>query len=190
VMRHMCQRVATVRAADVELLKIKVPTVGESIPAMRMPDAQQLIFERYGEDCRSEPDLAPQHEVWLCEYAAKELGSEFLFITHYPTVKRPFYTMPDDQDPALTKGFDLLFRGCEIVTGGQRIHRYPQLLDNARKWGIDPEAISGYLQAFKYGMPPHGGFAIGLERLVMQLAGLTNLRETTLFPRDLTRLSP
>ncbi|MBM4430303.1 MAG: aspartate--tRNA(Asn) ligase [Chloroflexi bacterium] len=190
VMRHMCERVARARAQEVELLKMKVPTVGETIPSLRMPDAQQLIFERYGEDCRGEPDLAPQHEVWLCQYAEQELGSEFLFITHYPTSKRPFYTMPDDQDPALTKGFDLLFRGCEIVTGGQRIHHYAQLVDNARKWGIDPEAIEGYLQAFKYGMPPHGGFAIGLERLLMQLAGLSNLRETTLFPRDLTRLSP
>jgi nondiscriminating aspartyl-tRNA synthetase len=190
VLRHVFDRVAKSRAPEVELLKMKVPSIGPSIPALRMPDAQQLIFTRFGEDCRGEPDLAPQHEVWLCQYAEQELGSELLFITHYPTSKRPFYTMPDDQDPALTKGFDLLFRGCEIVTGGQRIHRYPQLVDNARKWGIDPQDIAGYLQAFKYGMPPHGGFAIGLERLLMQLAGLTNLRETTLFPRDLDRLSP
>jgi nondiscriminating aspartyl-tRNA synthetase len=171
-------------------LDIKVPGVPESIPSLRLPDAQQLIFERYGEDCRGEPDLAPQHEAWLCDYAEKELGSEFLFITHYPTSKRPFYTYPDDEDPSLTKGFDLLFRGCEIVTGGQRIHRHEQLLDNAVTWGIDPEAIDGYLQAFKFGMPPHGGCAIGLERLVMQVAGLHNLREATLFPRDLDRLSP
>ena len=98
--------------------------------------------------------------------------------------------MPDDQDPSLTRGFDLLFRGCEVVTGGQRIHRYEQLLNNARQWGINPEDIAGYLQAFKYGMPPHGGFAIGLERLLMQLAGLGNLREATLFPRDLDRVAP
>ncbi len=190
VMRHMFERVLQQRREDVERLKISMPRVPDTIPSLRLPDAQQLIFERFGEDPRGEPDLAPQHEAWLCQYAENELGSELLFITHYPTSKRPFYTMPDDQDPSLTKGFDLLFRGCEIVTGGQRIHRYQQLLDNAIKWGIDSDAIEGYLQAFKYGMPPHGGCAIGLERLVMQLAGLGNLREATLFPRDLERLSP
>jgi len=188
--RHMIERLKQSRAAEVELLEIKLPSVGDSLPTMRLSEAQQLIFERYGEDCRSEPDLAPQHEAWLCQYAEEQLGSDLLFITHYPTSKRPFYTYPDDEEPELTKGFDLLFRGCEIVTGGQRIHRYAQLHDNAEKWGIDPAAIKGYLMAFKYGMPPHGGCAIGLERLVMQLAGLRNLRESTLFPRDLERLSP
>jgi len=177
-------------APEVALLKLKVPNVGEAIPSLRLPDAQQIIFERFKEDCRGEPDLAPQHEAWLCEYAAKELGSEFLFVTHYPTAKRPFYAMPDELEPALTKSFDLLFRGCEVVTGGQRIHRYEQLLNNAQRWGIQPEQISGYLQAFRYGMPPHGGFGMGLERLLMQLTGLTNLREATLFPRDRDRLAP
>jgi len=190
VLRHIFDRLTKSRSRELKLLEIKVPSIGDSIPSLRLPDAQQLIFERHGEDCRSEPDLSPQHEAWLCQYAEQELGSEFLFVTHYPTSKRPFYTMPDDQDPSLTKGFDLLFRGCEIVTGGQRIHRYEQLRNNAVQWGINPEDIEGYLLAFKYGMPPHGGFAIGLERLVMQLAGLRNLREATLFPRDLDRLAP
>ena len=190
VLCHIFNQLREVCAAELELLKINVPQVGETIPSLRLPDAQQIIFERYGEDCRSEPDLAPQHEHWLCQYAEQELGSELLFITHYPTSKRPFYTMPDDEEPSLTKGFDLLFRGCEIVTGGQRIHRYEQLLNNARQWGINPDDIAGYLQAFKYGMPPHGGFGMGLERLLMQLAGLKNLREATLFPRDLDRLAP
>jgi len=190
VMRHIVHRLKESRARELELLGIRVPSVPDAIPSLRLPDAQQLIFERFGEDCRGEPDLAPQHESWLCQYAEQELGSELLFITHYPTSKRPFYTYPDDQDPSLTKGFDLLLRGCEIVTGGQRIHRYEQLRENAVKWDVNPEDIDGYLQAFRYGMPPHGGCAIGLERLVMQLAGLPNLREATLFPRDLDRLSP
>ena len=190
VLRHMFARVTEQCAKEVALLKLKVPAIGESIPSIRMPDAQRIILERYKEDCRGEPDLAPQHEAWLCEYAAKELGSEFLFVTHYPTAKRPFYALPDEQEPTLTKSFDLLFRGCEVVTGGQRIHRYEQLLENAAKWGIKAEQISGYLQAFKYGMPPHGGFGMGLERLLMQLTGQTNLREVTLFPRDQDRLAP
>ena len=190
VLRYVFDRVRQVRKQEVELLKLRVPEIGPSIPDLRLAEAQQIIFERHGEDCRGAPDLEPHQETWLCQYAEEKLGSEFLFVTHYPTSKRPFYTMPDGQDPSVTKGFDLLFRGCEIVTGGQRIHLYEQLLDSASKWGIHPQDIAGYLQAFKYGMPPHGGFAIGLERLLMQLAGLTNLRETTLFPRDLDRLSP
>jgi len=190
LLRHMLGRLEGLCARELELLKIRVPTIGETIPSLRMPDAQQLIFDRHGEDCRGEPDLAPQHEAWLCKYAEQELGSDFVFVTHYPTAKRPFYAMPDDHEPSLTRSFDLLFRGCEIVTGGQRIHRYEQLLNNARQWGVQPEAIAGYLQAFKYGMPPHGGFGMGLERLLMQLAELGNLREATLFPRDIDRLAP
>jgi nondiscriminating aspartyl-tRNA synthetase len=190
LMRHMLGRLQALCAPELQLLEIRVPNIGETIPSLRLSEAQELIHERHGEDCRGEPDLAPQHEAWLCEYAAQELGSEFLFVTHYPTAKRPFYTMPDEQDPSFTKSFDLLFRGCEVVTGGQRIHRYEQLLKNAHQWGIRPEDINGYLQAFKYGMPPHGGFGMGLERLLMQLAELGNLREATLFPRDIDRVSP
>ena len=190
LLRHMLARLESVCPRELELRKMRLPSIGATIPSVRLLDAQQVIFDQHGEDCRGEPDLAPQHEAWLCQYAKQKLDSEFLFVTHYPTSKRPFYTMPDDQEPSLTKSFDLLFRGCEIVTGGQRIHRYEQLLNNARQWGVRPEDIDGYLQAFKYGMPPHGGFGMGLERLLMQLAELGNLRETTLFPRDMQRLAP
>ncbi len=190
LLRHIFQRVETVCEREVQLLGAKVPKIGDSIPTMTLAEVQQIIFSKHGEDCRGEPDLAPQHEDWICRHASEDLGSEFIFVTHYPTSKRPFYTMPDDRDPSVTKGFDLLFRGCEIVTGGQRIHHYDQLLQNALKAGINPEDIGGYLLAFKYGMPPHGGFGMGLERLLMQLTGLGNLREATLFPRDLDRLSP
>jgi nondiscriminating aspartyl-tRNA synthetase len=190
VLRHVFERLRTSCAREVELLGIKVPSIGDTIPVLRLSEAQDIISTRFGENCRGEPDLAPQHEAWICEYADKELGSELLFITRYPTSKRPFYAMPEADDPALTRSFDLLFRGCEVVTGGQRIHRYEQLRENALKWGIQDVQIEGYLEAFRYGMPPHGGFGMGLERLLMQLTGLGNLREATLFPRDLDRLSP
>ncbi|HEY7908390.1 MAG TPA: aspartate--tRNA(Asn) ligase [Thermomicrobiales bacterium] len=176
-------------AADLATLGVVVPVVGE-IPSIHFRDALQLIYERYGEDARHEPDLAPQHERWLCEWALAEHGSPFLFVTHYPTVKRPFYTMPDPAEPAYTHGLDLLFRGLEVTTGGQRIHRPEQLLASMARFGVPPEPFGGYLEAFRAGMPPHGGFAIGLERLVMQLIGARNIRETTLFPRDLHRLTP
>ncbi len=176
-------------AADLYMLGADWPVVGE-IPSIHFRDAMQLIYERYGEDARGEPDLAPQHERWLCERSVEEFGSPFLFVTHYPTRKRPWYTMPDPAEPEYTHGFDLLFRGLEIVTGGQRIHRPEQLLANMARFGVAPEPVAGYLEAFRYGMPPHGGFAIGLERLVMQLLGARNVRETTLFPRDIHRLAP
>ncbi len=181
--------VAVSCAAEIALLGADWPEVGE-IPAIHFRDALQLLYERHGEDARHEPDLAPQHERWLCEWAAAERGSPFLFVTHYPTRKRPFYTMPDPAEPEYTHGFDLLFRGLEITTGGQRIHDAAQLRASMARFGVAPESLAGYLQAFDAGMPPHGGFAIGLERLVMQLLGARNVRETTLFPRDIHRLTP
>jgi nondiscriminating aspartyl-tRNA synthetase len=180
---------AETHAADLATLGVVMPVVGE-IPSIHFRDALQLIYERHGEDARHEPDLAPQHERWLCEWAMAECGSPFLFVTHYPTAKRPFYTMPDPTEPAYTHGFDLLFRGLEVTTGGQRIHQPEQLLASMARFGVSPEPFGGYLEAFRSGMPPHGGFAIGLERLVMQLIGARNVRETTLFPRDIHRLTP
>ena len=139
---------------------------------------------------RGEPDLSPQDERWLGEWARQEHGSDFLFVTGYPMSKRPFYTHPDPERPAYSNSFDLLFRGIELVTGGQRLHRYDDYLAALARVGQSPEPFSEYLEAFRYGMPPHGGFAIGMERLLMQLTGAPNLRLTTLFPRDLTRLTP
>lgn len=177
------------RAANLALLGVDVPTIGE-IPSIAFHEAQQLIHERHGEDARGEPDLAPQHERWLSAWAKEEYGSDFLFVTGYPTAKRPFYTMPDPADATFTNSFDLLFRGLEVTTGGQRIHSYPQLLASMARFGVPHAPFAGYLEAFRYGMPPHGGFAIGLERLVGQLLGVRNVRETTLFPRDIHRLTP
>lgn len=176
---------------ELEILGIKMPLAPATFPHIYYPDAQQLLFERYGEDCRSEMDLSPQHERWLGEWAHEEHGSDFLFVTGYPTAKRPFYTHPDPENPAYSRGFDLLFRGVELVTGSQRLHLYADYISALESRGIsDISPFEGYLQAFKYGMPPHGGFAIGLERLVVQLIGAQNIREATLFPRDVDRLAP
>jgi nondiscriminating aspartyl-tRNA synthetase len=175
---------------ELDLLGAQVPDVGQHIPAVKFREAQQIILERFGEDCHAEPDLAPQHERWLCQWAQEAYGSELLFVTHYPRAKRPFYTMPDPNDPEHTHSFDLLFRGTEIVTGGQRVHLYRQLLSHMEQWKLDPAGFSGYLEAFRYGMPPHGGFGMGAERVLQMIVGASNLRETTLFPRDTKRLSP
>jgi nondiscriminating aspartyl-tRNA synthetase len=187
---HIVSRLNARYPDELALAGITLPAVPERFPHIHFPAAQQLILERYGEDCRGEPDLAPQHERWLGEWAQATHGSDFLFVTGYPMVKRPFYTHPDPADPTSSNSFDLLFRGTELVTGGQRLHRYADYLAALTRASLPTEPFAAYLEAFKYGMPPHGGFAIGLERFLMQLAGLANIREATLFPRDLHRLAP
>ncbi len=178
-------------APEIALLEVNLPVAPPQFPAIYFPEAQELILKRWGEDCRGEPDLAPQHERWLGEWAKAEHGSDFLFVIGYPMEKRPFYTHPNPADPRFSNSFDLLFRGTELVTGGQRLHLYQDYLDAAERKGYkDLTAFETYLETFKFGMPPHGGFAIGLERFIMQLLGLDNIRLATLFPRDLTRLAP
>jgi nondiscriminating aspartyl-tRNA synthetase len=177
--------------ADLARLQAELPIVPESVPVIHISDGQQLLTDRYGiSDALGEPDLTPEHERLLGSWAQEEHGSDFLFVTGYPMVKRPFYTHPDPQRPHYSNSFDLLFRGLELVTGGQRLHRYVDYVVAAAARGYPPDAFSGYFEAFKYGMPPHGGFAIGLERFVMQLLRLDNLRLATLFPRDINRLTP
>ena len=149
-----------------------------------------MIEAATGEAVVGAPDLAPAHERWLGDWAAHEHGSDFLFVTGYPTVKRPFYTHPRPDRPEQTNSFDLLFRGVELVTGGQRLHRHDDYLSALAARELDPAPFAAYLDAFKYGMPPHGGFAIGLERWIARITGAQNVREVTLFPRDSTRLSP
>ncbi len=191
VVRAILSYVHERHLSELELLGVQPPLVPQEFPHIDFPEAQQLLFERYGEDCRGEPDLAPQHEQWLGQWASEEYQSDFLFVTGYPMSKRPFYTYPNPQDRRYSHSFDLLFRGTELVTGGQRLHLYRDYVDALAAQGItELEPFEGYLQVFRYGMPPHGGFAIGLERFVMQLIGASNLRETTLFPRDLNRLTP
>jgi nondiscriminating aspartyl-tRNA synthetase len=175
---------------ELKLLKLSLPTLPAQPPQIHFADAQQLILERYGEDSRGEPDLAPQHERWLGEWAKTEYDSDFLFVVGYPMVKRPFYTHPDPARPQYSNSFDLLFRGLELITGGQRLHRYADYLAALENRGLTTAGFETYLDVFRYGMPAHGGFAIGLERFLMQLTGAANIKEVTLFPRDMNRLTP
>lgn len=174
----------------VALLGLELPVVPGEIPVVHFHDAQQLIEQVTDEAVVGEPDLAPAHERWLGEWALREHGSEFVFVAGYPMVKRPFYTHPDPARPEFSNSFDLLFRGLELITGGQRLHRYEDYVAALAARGEAPDSYESYLAAFKHGMPPHGGFAIGLERWVARLVEAANIRETTLFPRDLTRLAP
>jgi nondiscriminating aspartyl-tRNA synthetase len=164
-----------------------VPT---EIPAIHFTEARERLAAVHGEHVLHEPDLSPEGERWLGEWAKREHGSEFLFVVGYPLAKRPFYTHPDPARPEYSASFDLLFRGTELVTGGQRLHRHADYLAALAARGMNAEPFAQYLEAFRNGMPRHGGFAIGLERFVMQLLGLPNIRLAVLFPRDLTRLAP
>jgi len=186
----MVESVRERAGAECELLEVRLPEVPSQIPEIHFADAQELLAAHTEEDPRGEPDLAPAHERWLSEWAVKEYGSEFLFVTGYPMRKRPFYTHPEPGRPEYSNSFDLLFRGLELVTGGQRLHRYEDYVSALTARGETTEAYEGYLKAFVHGMPPHGGFALGLERWVARLIGADNVRLATLFPRDINRLSP
>jgi nondiscriminating aspartyl-tRNA synthetase len=188
VLAAMIESLAGQAAPALRSLRLELPDLPTEIPVVRFEDAQHMIEASTGRPTVGEPDLAPGDERWLGEWGRAEHGSDFVFVTGYPMVKRPFYTHPDPANPATSNSFDLLFRGLELVTGGQRLHRYQDYLDALR--GDDLEAFEGYLEAFRHGMPAHGGFAIGLERWVARLAGAANVREVTLFPRDLHRLTP
>jgi nondiscriminating aspartyl-tRNA synthetase len=172
------------------LLGIAPPEIPASIPAIHFRTALEMISEATATDVRGEPDLAPDHERRLGEWARRVHGSDFLFVFGYPTATRPFYTHPDPMRPEFSNSFDLLFRGVELVTGGQRLHRYEDYVAALASRGLSAEPLAGYLEAFKHGMPPHGGFAIGLERWVAALVGVPNVRTVTLFPRDRQRLTP
>ena len=190
VIAHILETLSAQYANELKVLHLQAPVVPAMIPHIHFSEAQELIFNRYATDVRGEPDLSPQDERWLGEWAQQEYDSEFLFVTGYPMRKRPFYTHPEHERPEFSNSFDLLFRGTELVTGGQRLHLYQDYLAALERARLPIEPFETYLEAFRYGMPPHGGFAIGLERLLMQLTGAPNIRLTTMFPRDLTRLTP
>jgi nondiscriminating aspartyl-tRNA synthetase len=186
----MAQCVSERARTEMELLGAVLPAVPEQIPHIHFTAAMDLISSATGEDATGEPDLAPAHERWLCEWSAREHGTELLFVHGYPLASKPFYTYPDPARPGYSYGFDLLFRGMEIVTGGQRLHRYEDYLAALAARGESPAPYAAYLQVFEHGMPPHGGFAIGLSRWTARLTGAANVRQVTPFPRDLHRLSP
>jgi len=167
--------------------KALIPT---KIPRLTLKEAQEIIykFSNGEKDCRGEQDLNATDEKLICEWAKKEKSSDFVTITHFPTKKRAFYSLPDPKNPEVSLSYDLLFRGLEILSGSQRVNDYNQLLSIMKERKLDPESFSMYLQAFKYGIPPEGGFSFGLERLTMKLLELQNVREASLFPRDMERV--
>ena len=189
LLKYIMNLLKTEYKNEVDLLHIDIPEIKE-IPVLKFMDAKEILMKQFKYKPSDMKDFDPEEEQLLGKYAKKQFNSDFIFITHYPSKKRPFYTMDDPEDPEYTLSFDLWFRGLEITSGGQRIHDYNAQVEKMVKLGMDPEQFATYLMLHKYGAPPHGGLGLGLERLTMHLLGAKNVREATMFPRDINRVSP
>jgi nondiscriminating aspartyl-tRNA synthetase len=175
-------------SAELAMFNATIPDSIPETPTLSLREVQQKIFDKTGRDPRGEKDLNPEDERDICRLIKEETGSDLVFVYGFPTRKKPFYVYPDPKEPEFNEGMDLLCRGIEWLSGGRRINDYQQLLDHVRIWNMDPEKITMFLDAFKYGVPPEGGFAFGAERITMQILGLNNIREAAIFPRDMERI--
>jgi len=166
------------------------PKISKKIPQVQLREIRKIIKEKYNYEFPENSDIDPKGEELAGKWAREEKNSDLLFLTHYPKSCRPFYTMPDEENPEETLSFDLLFKGVEIATGSQRIHKPKQLIKNIKEFGLNPKDFKFYIDTFKYGMPPHGGWALGCERIVYKTLNLPTVKEASLFPRDVKRLIP
>lgn len=191
LLRAIIARVGTACEHELKLLNATLPVLPDNVPTWKLSEVHEILFnEHLTEDHRGEDDLAPEEERAICKYANEKLGSDFVFVTHFPSQHRAFYAMDDPQDPSLTLSFDLLMRGLEITSGGQRIHREEDYREKMVRRGMNPDNFRFYLDTFKNGMPPHGGFAIGLERITACFLNIANVKEASMFPRDINRVAP
>lgn len=188
VVRYIFRKVEKKCQKELALYGATLPKLTDKIPLIKLRDAQQIIYERTGRDVREEKDLAPEDEREICRWSAEKHHSDLVFISHFLTKKKPFYVYPDPIDPTYALSVDLIGRGVEWSSGGQRLNDYQQILKNAKEWGVKEEDVELYLQSFRYGVPPLGGFALGAERVTMHILGLQNVREASMFPRDMERI--
>ena len=186
--RYILEHVGSTCADELLLLHATLPTMIAETPTLSLTEAQEMIFEKTGRDVRGGKDLNPEDERNLCEIIKNDTDSDFVYVYGYPTRQKPFYVYPNPENPEFNEGLDLLCRGVEWLSGGRRISDYAQLLDHVQKWNMDPKKIEMFLEAFRYGAPPEGGFALGAERMTMQILELKNIREATMFPRDMHRI--
>jgi nondiscriminating aspartyl-tRNA synthetase len=188
LMKYIIEHLSANCEEELKFLKVELPKI-TTIPRISLSEAQDILLREY--DKKSPVgNIDSEGEKLFAQYVKEKYNSDFVFLTKYPASKRPLYTMPDENIEGMTRSFDLIFKGLEITTGGQRIHDYDMLVDNIIKFGGKPENFDFYLESFKYGMPPHGGLAIGLERITMMFLGLDNIRKATLLPRDINRVKP
>lgn len=188
VVRFIFKEISERCQKELDLFGATIPLTSEKFPIIKLREAQEIIFQRTGRDCRAEKDLAPEDEREICAWAKEEKGSDLIFVSHFLTKKKPFYVYPDPADPTYALSVDLLCRGVEWSSGGQRLSDYQSILKNVHEWGLKEEDVALYLQAFKFGSPQLGGFALGAERITMYILGLKNIREASMFPRDMERI--
>ena len=186
--RFILKQVEEKNFEHLKILGATLPVMIDKTPTLSLREIQQKIFEKYGRDVRGEKDTNPEDERQICEIIKEETGSDFVFVYGYRTRKKPFYVYPNPEEPEYNEGMDLLCRGVEWLSGGRRINDYKQLTEHVELWKMDSEKVKMFLEAFKYGVPPEGGFAFGAERITMQLLGLKNIREASMFPRDMNRI--
>ncbi len=186
--KYILSEISARCARELETLGAEMPIMIDSTPTLSLAEVQEKIFEKTGRDSRGDKDLNPEDERAICEIIKEETGSDFVYVYGYPTRQKPFYVYPNPEKPDFNEGMDLLCRGVEWLSGGRRINDYAQLMDHVEKWDMDPKKIEMFLEAFRYGAPPEGGFAFGAERMTMQILGLKNIREATMFPRDMHRI--
>lgn len=187
-LRYMFKHLKETCKEELKLYDTELPDE-LNIPRIPLSEAQEILLAEYG---KKSPvgNIDNEGELLFAQYVKEKYNCDFVFLTEYPTAKRPMYAMECEDNPEITKSFDLIYKGLEITTGGQRIHDYEMLKGKMEGLGLDLEAFKFYLDTFKYGMPPHGGFAIGLERITKQVLDLSNIREAALFPRDMKRIEP
>jgi nondiscriminating aspartyl-tRNA synthetase len=186
--RYILDQVKTKCEHELEVLGATLPNMIAETPTMSLTEAQEKVFAATGRDIRGQKDLNPEDERSLCEIIKEETGSDFVYVYGYPTRQKPFYVFPNPENPEFNEGMDLLCRGIEWLSGGRRVNEYKQLMEHVETWGMDPKKIEMFLEAFRYGVPPEGGFAFGAERMTMQILGLKNVREAAMFPRDMHRI--
>lgn len=186
--RYILEQIKIKNVEHLKILGVELPNMIEKTPTYSLTEVQEMILKEYGRDNRGDKDLSSEDEVQISEIVKKQTGSDFVFVYGYPTHAKPFYVFPSTENPEFNEGVDLICRGRELLSGGRRINDYKQLMEHVKIWKMDPEKIKMFLEAFKYGVAPEGGFAFGAERITMQFLNLSNIRQATLFPRDMNRI--
>ena len=188
VVRYILDRVSKECEHELKIHNAQLPILIDKTPTLSLREVQEKIFKHSGRDVRGSKDLNPEDEREICTIIKEETGSDFVFVYGYPTKNKPFYVYPNPDEPEYNEGMDLLCRGIEWLSGGRRVNDYDQLIRHVKEWKMDPKKVEMFLEAFRYGVPPEGGFAFGAERMTMQVLQLANVREASLFPRDMERI--
>jgi aspartyl/asparaginyl-tRNA synthetase len=185
---YILERVSKECTEQLKLYNTTLPKMIDKTPVLSLREVQEKIFKHSGRDVRGTKDLHPEDEREICSIIKSETDSDFVFVYGYPTKNKPFYVYPNPDEPEYNEGMDLLCRGIEWLSGGRRVNDFDQLMEHVKEWKMEPKKIAMFLEAFKFGVPPEGGYAFGAERMTMQILELSNIRQASMFPRDMERV--